>query len=143
MAIQKMKRLCEEMRIEENEINEIEEMKVNGLLYDFDIFYFASSSSLVYARRFSDVNGLQRLLEDILSIAVTEAICERYFRICSMITKRAYVTNLSERTVHRMSFIHYYKVEICNLIKKENMFNELRGLITLIVCYKTEWTKNE
>ena len=57
-----------------------------------------------------------------------------FFRICSMITKRAYVTNLSERTVHRMSFIRYYKVEICNLIKKENMFNELRELMILIVC---------
>ena len=135
--------LCEEMRIEEKEINEIEEMRVNGLLYDFDTFYFASSSSQVYARRFSDVNGLQRLLEDVLSIAATEAICERFFRICSMITKRAYVTNLSERTVQRMSFIRYYKVEICNLVKKENMFNELRELITLIVYYKTEWTKNE
>ena len=143
LAIQKMKSLCEEMKIEEKEISEIEEMKVNDLLYDFDTFYFASSSSQVYARRFSDVNGLQRLLEDVLSIAVTEAICERYFRICSMITKRAYVTNLSERTVQRMSFIRYYKVEICNLIKKENMLNELRELITLIVCYKTEWTKNE
>ena len=143
LAIQKMKSLCEEMRIEEKEINEIEEMKVNDLLYDFDTFYFASSSSQVYARRFSDVNGLQRLLEDILSIAATEAICERYFRICSMITKRVYVTNLSERTVHRMSFIRYYKVEICNLIKKENMLNELRELITSTVCYKTEWTKNE
>lgn len=75
---------------------------------------------------FSDVNGLQRLLEDVLSIAVTEAICKRYFRICLMIRKRVYVTNLSERTVHRMSFIRYYKVEICNLIKKENMLNELR-----------------
>ena len=138
LAIQKMNRLCEEMRIEEKEINEIEEMRVNGLLYDFDTFYFASSSSQVYARRFSDVNGLQRLLEDVLSIAATEAICERFFRICSMITKRVYVTNLSERTVHRMSFIRYYKVEICNLIKKENMLNELRELITLIVCYKTE-----
>ena len=126
LAIQKMNRLCEEMRIEEKEINEIEEMRVNGLLYDFDTFYFASSSSQVYARRFSDVNGLQRLLEDVLSIAATEAICERFFRICSMITKRAYVTNLSERTVQRMSFIRYYKVEICNLIKKENMLNELR-----------------
>ena len=126
LAIQKMNRLCEEMRIEEKEINEIEEMRVNGLLYDFDTFYFASSSSQVYARRFSDVNGLQRLLEDVLSIAATEAICERFFRICSMITKRAYVTNLSERTVQRMSFIRYYKVEVCNLIKKENMLNELR-----------------
>ena len=143
LAIQKMNRLYEEMRIEEKEINEIEEMKVNDLLYDFDTFYFVFTSLQVYARRFSDVNGLQRLLEDILSIAVTEAICERYFRICSMITKRVYVTNLSERTVHRMSFIRYYKVEICNLIKKENMLNELRELITLIVCYKTEWTKNE
>ena len=58
LAIQKMNRLCEEMRIEEKEINEIEEMRVNGLLYDFDTFYFASSSSQVYVRRFSDVNGL-------------------------------------------------------------------------------------
>ena len=52
LAIQKMNRLCEEMRIEEKEINEIEEMKVNDLLYDFDTFYFASSSSQVYVRHF-------------------------------------------------------------------------------------------
>ena len=52
LAIQKMNRLCEEMRIEEKEINEIEEMRVNGLLYDFDTFYFASSSSQVYVRHF-------------------------------------------------------------------------------------------
>ena len=143
LAIQKMNRLCEEMRIEEKEINEIEEMRVNGLLYDFDTFYFVFTSLQVYVRRFSDVNGLQRLLEDVLSIAATEAICERFFRICSMITKRAYVTNLSERTVQRMSFIRYYKVEICNLVKKENMFNELRKLLMFIVCWKSEWTKNE
>ena len=105
LVIQKMKSLFEEMKIEEKEINEIEERKVNDLLYDFDTFYFASSSSQVYVRRFSDVNGLQRLFEDVLSIAATEAICERYFRICSMITKIAYVTNLSERTVQRMSFL--------------------------------------
>ena len=49
LAIQKMKSLCEEMRIEEKEINEIEEMKVNDLLYDFDTFYFVSASSQVYA----------------------------------------------------------------------------------------------
>ena len=78
-----------------------------------------------------------------MSIAATEAICERFFHICSMITKRAYVTNLSERTVQRMSFIRYYKVEVCNLIKKENMFNEMRELLMLIVCWKSEWTKNE
>ena len=58
LAIQKMNRLCEEMRIEEKEINEIEEMKFNDLLYDFNTFYFAFSSSQMYARRFSDVNGL-------------------------------------------------------------------------------------
>ena len=52
LAIQKMKRLCEEMRIEEKEINEIEEMKVNDLLYDFVTFYFVSASSQVYVRRF-------------------------------------------------------------------------------------------
>ena len=116
---------------------------MNDLLYDIDAFYFTSTSSQVYANRFSDVNGLKRLLDDVLSIAATEAICECFFRICSMITKRAYVTNLSERTVQRMSFIRYYKVEICNLVKKENMFNELRKLLMLIVCWKSEWTKNE
>ena len=52
LAIQKMKSLCEEMKIEEKEINEIEEMKVNDLLYDFDTFYFVSASSQVYVRRF-------------------------------------------------------------------------------------------
>ena len=143
MVIQRMKSVCEKMKIEGNEVDKIKEMKVSELLYDFDTFYFASASSQVYADRFSDVNGLQRLLEDVLSIAATEAICERFFRICSMITKRAYVTNLSERTVQRMSFIRYYKVEICNLVKKENMFNELRKLLMFIVCWKSEWTKNE
>ena len=49
LAIQKMKSLCEEMRIEEKEINEIEEMKVNDLLYDFDTFYFVFTSLQVYA----------------------------------------------------------------------------------------------
>ena len=49
LAIQKMNRLYEEMRIEEKEINEIEEMKVNDLLYDFDTFYFVSASSQVSA----------------------------------------------------------------------------------------------
>ena len=48
---------------------------MNELLYDIDAFYFASASSQVYADRFSDVNGLQRLLEDVLSITATEAIC--------------------------------------------------------------------
>ena len=52
LAIQKMNSLCEEMKIEEKEINEIEEMKVNDLLYDFDTFYFVSASSQVYVRRF-------------------------------------------------------------------------------------------
>ena len=49
LAIQKMKSLCEEMKIEEKEINEIEEMKVNDLLYDFDTFYFVFTSLQVYA----------------------------------------------------------------------------------------------
>ena len=49
LAIQKMKSLCEEMRIEEKEINEIEEMKVNDLLYNFDTFYFVFTSLQVYA----------------------------------------------------------------------------------------------
>ena len=52
LAIQKMNRLCEEMRIEEKEINEIEEMRVNGLLYDFDTFYFVFTSLQVYVRYF-------------------------------------------------------------------------------------------
>ena len=52
LAIQKMKSLCEEMKIEENEINEIEEMKVNDLLYDFDTFYLSSISSQMYVRYF-------------------------------------------------------------------------------------------
>ena len=52
LAIQKMNRLCDEMRIEENEINEIEEMKVNDLLYDFDTFYFVFTSLQVYVRYF-------------------------------------------------------------------------------------------
>ena len=52
LAIQKMKSLCEEMKIEEKEINEIEEMKVNDLLYDFDTFYFVSASLQVYVRYF-------------------------------------------------------------------------------------------
>ena len=49
LVIQKMKSLFEEMRIEEKEIYEIEERKVNDLLYDFDTFYFVFTSLQVYA----------------------------------------------------------------------------------------------
>ena len=59
LVIQRMKSVCEKMKIEGNEVDKIKEMKVSELLYDFDAFYFASASSQVYADRFSDVNGLQ------------------------------------------------------------------------------------
>ena len=41
LVIEKMNKLCEKMIIEENQGDEIKEMKVNELLYDFDAFYFA------------------------------------------------------------------------------------------------------
>ena len=44
LVIQRMKSVCEKMKIEGNEVDKIKEMKVNELLYDIDAFYFTSAS---------------------------------------------------------------------------------------------------
>ena len=49
-----------------------------------------------------DENGVECMLEEVLSIAVTEAVCERYFRICSTIVKKPSVTKMND-----MAFILY------------------------------------
>ena len=36
------------------------------------------------------------MLEEVLSIAATEAVCECYFRICSTIVKKPYITNMND-----------------------------------------------
>ena len=63
------------------EVNTITNIHVHPSLYDFEIFYQLSSSIQTFQNRYVDENGVQCMLEEVLSIAVMETVCERYFRI--------------------------------------------------------------
>ena len=67
------------------EIDTITNIHAHPSLYDFVIFYQFSSSIQTFQNRYVDENGVQYMLEEVFSIAVMEAVCERYFRICSTI----------------------------------------------------------
>ena len=90
----KAKELKDEMmKISQSEVKIIKEVdtitsiRADSSLYDFDICYQLSSSTQTFQNRYVDENGVQCMLEEVLSIAATEAVCERYFRICSTIVK--------------------------------------------------------
>ena len=77
----------EMMKISQNEVKMIKEVDTitnihaHPSLYDFDVFYQFSSSTQPFQNRYVDENGVQCMLEEVLSIAVMEVVCERYFRI--------------------------------------------------------------
>ena len=77
----------EMMKISQSEVKMIKEVDtitnihVYPSLYDFDIFYQFSSLTQPFQNLYVDENGVQCMLEEVLSIAVMEALCERYFRI--------------------------------------------------------------
>ena len=128
----KAKELKDEMmKISQSEVKTIKEVdtitniRADSSLYDFDICYQLSSSIQTFQNRYVDENGVQCMLEEVLSIAATEAVCERYFRICSTIVKKPYITSMNAETVNDMAFMRYYKIPLCKLIQGKEMFSSL------------------
>ena len=125
----KAKELKDEMmKISQSEVKTIKEVdtitsiRADSSLYDFDICYQLSSSTQTFQNRYVDENGVQCMLEEVLSIAATEAVCERYFRICSTIVKKPYITSMNAETVNDMAFMRYYKIPLCKLIQGRKCF---------------------
>ena len=125
----KAKELKDEMmKISQSEVKIIKEVdtitniRADSSLYDFDICYQLSSSTQTFQNRYVDENGVQCMLEEVLSIAATEAVCERYFRICSTIVKKPYITSMNAETVNDMAFMRYYKIPLCKLIQGRKCF---------------------
>ena len=130
-----MKVIDEMMKISQSEVKIIKEVdtitsiRADSSLYDFDICYQLSSSTQTFQNRYVDENGVQCMLEEVLSIAATEAVCERYFRICSTIVKKPYITSMSAETVNGMVFVRYYKIPLCKLIQGKEMFSNLSSVL--------------
>ena len=132
----KAKELKEEMmKISQSEVKIIKEVdtiasiRADSSLYDFDICYQLSSSTQTFQNRYVDENGVQCMLEEVLSIAATEAVCERYFRICSTIVKKPYITSMNAETVKDMAFMRYYKIPLCQLIQGKDMFTTMSSVL--------------
>ena len=68
-----------------------------------------------------DKNGVQRMLEEMLSMTAMKAVCERYFRICSTIVKKPNITTMNAETVNDIAFLTYYKIPLCNLVQGKDM----------------------
>ena len=82
---------------------EEEELKSDYLiLYSFEAFYW---NQTVDGLR----NPVQCLLETVLSVPATEAVCERFFRQTSLTVKRQYVTNMNDDTLRSIAMIKYKK----------------------------------
>ena len=130
-----MKVIDEMMKISQSEVKIIKEVdtitsiRADSSLYDFDICYQLSSSTQTFQNRYVDENGVQCMLEEVLSIAATEAVCERYFRICSTIVKKPYITSMNAETVNDMVFVRYYKIPLCKLIQGKEMFSSLSSVL--------------
>ena len=111
------------------EVDTITNIRADLSLYDFDICYQLSSSTQTFQNRYVDENGVQCMLEEVLSIAATEAVCERYFRICSTIVKKPYITSMNAETVNDMASMRYYKIPLCKLIQGKEMFSSLSSVL--------------
>ena len=55
---------------------------------------------------------LKKFYEKSLSLAATEADCERFFRIVSLTAKRKYTTSMNDETCCSISYLRYYKDEV-------------------------------
>ena len=53
-------------------------------------------------------SAIEKLLNDVLSIPATEAVCERLFRISSRIVRRNYVTNIKPTTVKTLTILRSF-----------------------------------
>ena len=97
-------------------------------LYDFSRTYEASAFKTNKSIEFFNSRSyIQLLMEVVLSIPATEAVCERFFRYSSLFTKRQYVTRLKESTVRDYTFVKHYLNQLWRLIAKNEQVNAVYG----------------
>ena len=92
-----------EMEVEdvEEEVEDVTECTPEyEKLYSFDSFSWNETFEGL-------PNPVQCLLETVLSVPATEAVCERFFRQTSLTVKRQYVTNMSNDTLRSIAMIKY------------------------------------
>ena len=98
--------LNQDKEIEVEDVEEkMEEEEIKSdcmILYSFEAF---SWNQTVDGLR----NPVQCLLETVLSVPATEAVCERFFRQTSLTVKRQYVTNMNDDTLRSIAMIKYKK----------------------------------
>ena len=66
-----------------------------------------------------------------MSIAASESVCERFFRIPSQIVKGSYVTNIKKNTVRKYSFITYYQEMAVALCRGGSIINAIHDYYCL------------
>ena len=64
--------------------------------------------------KYSNSSYIQMLMEKVLCVSASEAVCERLFRHSSLFAKRQYVTKLKNDTVHDITFIKHYLIYACS-----------------------------
>ena len=98
--------LNQDKEIEVDDVEEeMEEEEIKSdcmILYSFEAFYW---NQTVDGLR----NPVQCLLETVLSVPATEAVCERFFRQTSLTVKRQYVTIMKDDTLRSIAMVKYKK----------------------------------
>ena len=97
-------------------------------LYNFNITYTKSmiidgTSDIKY----SNSSYIQMLMEKVLCVSASEAVCERLFRHSSLFAKRQYVTKLNNKTVHDITFIKHYLKVMWELFVREMRIEDVLG----------------
>ena len=110
------------------EVDTITSIRADSSLYDFDICYQLSSSTQTFQNRYVDENGVQCMLEEVLSSAVMEAVYKRYFRFFSTIVHHSLSSSsiLSNRKRRSKEVFWQYEIKIVNSVAdiKPRMFSE-------------------
>ena len=91
------------------------------VLWDFSVVYQFFDTVKMKDNR----SALEKVMDDVLSISATEAVCERLFRICSGIARHNYVTNINPSTVQTLTLIHYFQKAVIAMTKGEDIVSNL------------------
>lgn len=105
--------------------------RVPDALFCFKKTYQMATKSKSDEKCYDEATIIQRFLEYVMSIAASESVCERFFRIPSQIVKRSYVTNMKKTTVREYSFITYYQEIAVALCKGGNIINAIHDYYCL------------
>ena len=68
------------------------------------------------------------MMDLVLSVPATEAVCERFFRHSSLFAKRQYVTNLNEETARDYSYIKHYLNPLWRLFVDSENVKDVFGI---------------